>query len=259
MNKKFSLLALFASFPLYAGTMGSPVNEYPWFASIGTGYSWTEKSGITNPQPSFWDDAIQGYNGNLGNRGFYTFAVGKQVYRYIDLNLSYLDHENFNYQQFQTGGSSTPGFTGNARTRYFTLDNRALLISGSLHPAESIYSLLSLNFTPFVGAGIGYAYNQVRNFYTIGTATIDGVTVGSTTSIGNPANRNSFAWQGSVGLNIQPQISHLSVDIGYRYFDGGKFNGPSTVYTNASGFLTGLPWLGRLEANQAFVAFKYTV
>ncbi|ANH13782.1 TPA: outer membrane protein [Legionella pneumophila] len=264
MNKKLSLIALCASsLSLHAGTMGEVVSPtYPWFASIGTGYSWTEKPGIVNPNPVFWDFSLQGYDSDLGDRGFYTFAVGKQIHRYIDISLSYLDHEVFNYQKFQTslpGTSGTPGFTGSSRTRYFELDNKALLVNGYLHPAQAWTRLASIDLTPFIDGGIGYARNEVRNFYTVGTATVAGVAIGSTSSIGEPVNKNSFAWQASAGLNFHPTGSHLSIDAGYRYYDGGQFNGPSVVYTNSDGFQTGTPWSGRLKANQIFVDFKYTV
>jgi opacity protein-like surface antigen len=258
MNKKLSMLLLIVSSPLYAGDMGAGVN-YPWFASIGTGYSWTEKPGIVNPNSLEWDAAIQGYNGSLGNRGFYTFAVGKQIHRYVDLSLGYLNHETFNYQQFQSGVSETPGFTGAARTRYFTLVNRAVLANVFLRPEQRYFSVSSVGFTPFIGAGIGYALNQVNNFYTVGSTTVSGVAIGSTDSIGSPVSKNSFAWQGSVGFNIKPDISHVSVDLGYRYFDGGQFAGSSNIYVNASGWTSATPWAGTLIANQAFIEFKYTV
>lgn len=144
-----SLIALcVSSLSLHAGTMGEVVSPvYPWFASIGTGYSWTEKPGIVNPNPAFWDFSLQGYDSDLGDRGFYTFAVGKQIHQYIDISLSYLDHEVFNYQKFQTsppGTSGTPGFTGGSRTRYFELDNKALLVNGYLHSGQAWTSLASI-------------------------------------------------------------------------------------------------------------------
>lgn len=264
MNKKLSLIALcLSSFSLYAGTMGEvAAPAYPWFASIGTGYSWTEKPGIVNPQPTFWDSAVQGYDADLGNRGFYTFAVGKQVHQYIDISLSYMAHEVFNYQKFQTspiGTSGTPGFTGSQRTRYFELNNKSLLVNASLHPDHAWTNLASFDLTPFVAGGIGYAHNEINNFYTVGTTNVGGVPVGSTSSIGDPVDKNSFAWQASAGMSFRPAESHLSIDAGYRYYDGGKFNGPGLVYTNNDGFQPGAPWSGRLKANQLFVDFKYTV
>ncbi|KTC86976.1 outer membrane protein [Legionella brunensis] len=262
MNKKLGLVALYiSSLSLHAGTMGEVITTYPWFASIGTGYSWTEKPGIDNPNPAFWDFSSQGYDADLGDRGFYTFALGKQVHQYIDISLSYLNHEVFDYQKFQSSPpatSGTPGFTGSERTRFFSLSNRALLINGFLHPAQAWANFASISLNPFIGGGIGFAHNEVRDFHTVGTVNVAGVPIGSTTSIGGPTDKNSFAWQASAGFNFRPSQSHLSVDAGYRYYDGGKFNGPSTVYTNSDGFATSTPWSGRLKANQVFVEFKYT-
>lgn len=258
MNKKIGLIAMLASLPLYAGTMGEVSPGLPWFVSIGTGYSWSVKPGIENPNPAIWDFSNEGYDSPLGNRGFYTFSIGKQVHQYIDLSLTYLDHEVFNYQRFQTGGSDTIGFTGNARTRYFQLDNKALLVSGFLHPAQYLYSMVGIELTPYVGAGLGYAKNEVRDFHTVGSTTVAGVAIGSISSIGTATGKNAFAWQGTVGLNLRPQQSHVSTNIGYRYFDGGKFEGPSSIFTNSNGDLASTPWTGRLKTNQLFVEFKYT-
>lgn len=260
LMKKLGILTLLISLPLHAGTMGEPTSpSYPWFASIGTGYSWTLKPGIKNPDPTFWDFSVQGYDSSLGDRGFYTFALGKQVHEYLDLSLSYLAHEEFNYQKYQTGVSSTPNFSGSVRNRYFKLNNRALLINGFLHPASSWYQVASIELTPFIGAGLGYARNKVNDFHTVATVNVNNTFIGSTTTIGNEGNRNSFAWQGTIGLNLRPQQSHFSVDFGYRYFDGGKFEGPRATYGNQEGWLSAKPWSGRLKANQAFVEFKYSV
>ncbi len=262
MLRKMCLLALTASLPLHAGTMGTTtaVDENPWYASIGTGFSWTQLPGIDNPDPSIWDASAQGYNSSLGNRGFYTFEVGKQVHQYIDVSVMYMNHETFNYQMFQSGTSNTMGFTGDQRNRYFNLNNRSLLVSGFLHPDHSVYQLSTVNMKPFIGAGIGYALNQVNNFYTVGSTLVNGTAIGSTDSIGNKVNTNSFAWQGSVGLNFSPENSHLSLDAGYRYYDGGKFNTSNHIYVQgASGFGTSVAWSGKLQANQLFIDLKYTV
>ena len=51
------MLGLLGALPLHAGTMGEAVSKRPWFASIGTGYSWTNMPGIVNPNTSQWDYA----------------------------------------------------------------------------------------------------------------------------------------------------------------------------------------------------------
>jgi hypothetical protein len=258
VGKTISSIILFLTLPLHAGTMAelSSPNDR-WFASIGTGYSWTEKPGIFNPDPTGWDPAVEGYDAKLGDRGFYTFAIGMKALEFIDIGFSYLNHELFNYQKFQTGEQTgQASFTGLARTRFFQLDNRAILVNGFLHPATSFTSS-GVNIKPFVSGGLGYARNQVRNFYTVGLATVAGASIGSTSTIGAEANKNSFAWQGSAGLTFSPIQSHLDVNIGYRYFNGGKFNGPSRIFTNAQGFVNTKNWSGQLKAGQIFFELQY--
>ncbi|WP_419420759.1 outer membrane protein [Legionella sp. D16C41] len=259
MNKKMFLAPFFLSLPLHAGTMGEPISPTcPWFASIGTGYSWTEKPGIKNPDPTFWDFANEGYDASIGDRGFYTFAVGKSIQEYIDVSVLYLNHEVFDYQKFQTGQSGgQTGFSGNARTRFFQLANRALLVNGFLHPDPYWSGFATIGITPFIGGGIGYAYNQVRHFQTVGTQVVDGTAIGSTTSIGSDTGHDSFAWQGSAGLSFRTTQSHLGVNLGYRYFDGGKFHGPSRIYANSDGFANGRSWRGHVKANQLFFEIQY--
>lgn len=251
-------MLLLTSLPIYAGTMGDSVNEHPWYASIGTGYSWTLLPGINNPNPNVWDDSVQGYNSSLGNRGFYTFEIGKEVHKFIDISLLYLNHETFNYQMYQSGISNTEGFTGDRRNRYFNLNNRALLVSGFVHPEASWHPTAGMKLKPFIGAGIGYALNQIENFYTVGTVNVNGTAFGSTSSIGNQVSTNSFAWQASAGINIMP-LTHFSLDVGYRYYDGGNFNTSNSVYSDASGFVSATPWKGNISANQLFIDFKYTL
>ncbi|KTD37361.1 hypothetical protein Lmor_0553 [Legionella moravica] len=258
MKKHVFAFCCIASLPAVAGTMGEIAQPMPWFVSIGTGYSWTDKSGIVNPDPGFWDNASQGYDGDLSDEGFYSFAIGKQVHPYIDLSVSYFNNEDMDYQIFQTGASGTPGFTGSVRNRFFTLNNKSVLANIILHNNTPYTAPWSLNVMPFISGGIGAGYNKVNNFHTVGIVPLSATNIGSTTSIGNETTRTSFAWQGSVGLNFQPVSSHLSANIGYRYFSGGTFEGPDYVYTNSDGWSYGAPWKGTLTANQLFVEFKYT-
>ena len=124
-----------------------------------------------------------------------------------------------------------------------------------LHCNQPYTNLMSLNISPFISGGIGAARNRISNFYTVGSSPDEG----SISSIGRPLGKTAFAWQGSVGLNFQPTDSHVSTNIGYRYYDGGRFTGPSVIYSNTAGWETSTPWTGRLTANQVFFELKYTV
>lgn len=258
--KKTGLVCgMLAALPLYAGTMGPVATEYSWFGSIGAGYSWTTLPGIDNPNPSEWDNSILGYNGGIGNRGFFTLAFGKQVHEFIDVSAMYMMHEEFNYQRYQFGNSDTPDFTGSQRNRFFNLNNKSVLFNATLHPAHAWKRFANIDWTPYVGAGIGYAYNYVNNFYTVGTESISGSSLGSTDSVGTPVGTSSFAWQGTAAINMRFQDSHFSINTGYRYYDGGKFYGPSIIYTNSGGLGAATPWSGKVQANQYFLELNYSV
>ncbi len=76
--------------------------------------------------------------------------------------------------------------------------------------------------TPYVGAGVGLAYNRTRGLTeTGGSATIDGSTfaVGSST-IGN-SDKTSLAWALMAGVSYDV-TQNLKIDLGYRYLHFGE-------------------------------------
>lgn len=245
-----------------SGTMGPVEESYPYFFEIGAGYSWSGKAGIQT-NSNAWDPATQGYNSDLGESSFYFFEVGKTVHPFVDISLSYINHDEFSYQKYQSAPQPTPlpqGFTGNSRTRHFQLDNKAVLINAILHPVYNMASFYGVHFNPFVSGGIGMGYNRVKDFHTVGLVNPPGV--GSVTSIGDDSSKTSFAWQGSLGVNLKPDNSNFSMDLGYRYFSGGKFEAPGTIVsntaTNPGQIITTNGWTGKLKTNEMFVGFKYS-
>jgi len=93
----------------------------------------------------------------------------------------------------------------------------------------------------------------VSNFQTVGFNSTSNV--GSTTSIGRPKVNVSFAWQANAGITIKPKGSRLSLDLFYRYYNGGEFKGPSSIVLNTSSgsgdfSAAQKPWTGHLKTNQ---------
>lgn len=249
MRKTLVFLALASTCSLYAASMGLEDLANPWYGSVGTG--------INNANPSEWDTPAEAYNKNKTNRGFYTFEIGKQVQHYVDVSLMYLNHETFNYQMYQQRIASSHKLENTEQTKPFNLNNRALLVSGFLHPDHNWYKISTVGLSPFIGGGIGYALNQIDNFYSTSGKGLNKAAVHSNSSMVNQVNINSFAWQASAGLSIHP-ITHLSLDVGYRYYDGGNLETANNV-TNSSPANNNLitPWSGHLSMNQLFVDFKY--
>lgn len=249
MRKTCGFLLLVSTCTLNAASMAISDLENPWYGSIGTG--------LNTVRASEWDTPTDnGYNtSNLANRGFYTFEIGKQIQHYVDVSLLYLNHETFNYQMYQQRIANTGKIASTASNPTVNLNNRALLVSGFLHPDHDWYKISTVSLSPFIGGGVGYALNQIDNFYPTGSnpARKAGITSNSAIAV------NSFAWQASAGLSIHP-ITHLSLDVGYRYYDGGAFDTSNPAFTNnhsANSLSLTTPWSGHVSTNQLFLDFKY--
>jgi len=228
----------------------------PWYAFVGTGFAWTLNTGVSNPDPTNWDFANEGYDSDLGHGGFYSLGFGRSITDYLHLDLSYTNYATMHYQKYQTGQGTKIGSTGNTRTRFFDVDSQSVLINFILQPIEGTFTaqLGDVSVFPFIGAGIGAGFNRVTNFHTVSS-------LGSVTTIGDPNNNTDFAWQGTVGLTAHPNCSHLYLDVGYRYFDGGKFKSADVFTINTPGSLgakaSAAPLQGRFKSNQAYANLRY--
>lgn len=240
MRKTCGFLLLLSTYSAYSVSMEIPDLENPWYGSIGTG--------LNRNKAQDWDAPFQEtFNStSLANRGFYTFEIGKQVQHYVDVSLMYLNHATFNYQM------EPSTLSNNQQNRSVNLNNQAVLVSGFLHPDHDWYKISTVSLSPFIGGGVGYALNQIDNFYPNGNPSVS-------SNPANPITVNSFAWQASAGLSIHP-VTHLSLDVGYRYYDGGSLDANSnTLFRPNPANSFGLTSLGagHLSTNQLFVDFKY--
>ncbi len=93
-----------------------------------------------------------------------------------------------------------------------------------LHNSVKTYTLMANiykdlgkfgNVTPYVGAGVGVAYNQLSETYFTGTTTLPNRIAGD--------NDLSLAWSLMAGIGYQISDRAI-VDVGYRYIDMGKIS-----------------------------------
>lgn len=227
----------------------------PFHGFVATGYAWSMEAGIYNPQPGFWDLSSEGYDSTLGNVSFFTLGIGYRFWKMLDVDFNYNFYDTFHYQKRQT---SMIGQSGSVRVRYFDLDNQSGMLNFSLYPYAISLGSSRMELVPFIGLGIGVAVNQISNFYTVGN---DVSGIGSVTSVGNQNTRIAFAWQGMGGFRIHPKNSMLSADIAYRYYNGGAFEGPSTItsFADSGEQFTGKPWKGTLQTNQLYVSLNVSL
>lgn len=233
-------------------------DDTAWYGKIQTGYAYSIKAGINNPNPNEWDASIQGYDARLGGSPFVEVGFGRSFAYYLRADVSYTFFDTFHYEKFQTGISQTEGFTGDHRVRFFDLDHQNIMFNLSLYPEKHAYfSFWGLDFSPFIGIGVGAGFSRVSHFYTVAYAS----SIGSTTSLGLKTNKSSFAWQGFGGFRIHPCASFMNLDLGYRYYDGGKFRGPSNVYVNTADFqgapALSTPFEGKLKTHQFIISFNF--
>ena len=92
-------------------------------------------------------------------------------------------------------------------------------------------------FTPYVGAGVGFARNTLSGVTDISYNTIGGA---QTSSGGIAADHSTlgFAWALMAGVAFDV-TQNLKLDVNYRYLDLGKFeSGPMACLNGAGGFYT---------------------
>jgi opacity protein-like surface antigen len=86
--------------------------------------------------------------------------------------------------------------------------------------------------TPFIGAGVGAAYNHLASFRDDGLTTFNGLTAG--TQFATDGNKTSLAWAAHAGLAYKVS-NNFTVELAYRYLDLG------TAVTGSSNFAFSSP------------------
>lgn len=231
-----------------------PVVAPSWYALVGAGYAWSGKTSMKVNNNIFgnffWPVTQQGYNGTLDQSPFVELGVGKQVLPWLASQITVGYFNDFKYRRFQ---SDIP--TGVTRIRNFDLTNMNAMLTFLLSYPQFTATFNHVSFSPFIGGGIGPSLNTIRNFNT-------NVNGGSVTSVGLNNVRNwSVALQGEAGISMQFSQNGI-VDLGYRYYYGGRFRGPSQIYitTATPAVITYLPgWKGRVTANTVFADIRLPI
>ena len=95
------------------------------------------------------------------------------------------------------------------------------------------------SITPYIGAGVGGAYNTIHGFRDDGIAFIGGNLTNSVAFAENYSKWN-FAWAAHAGLTYKVTPS-MSIDLGYRYISlGSAQTGPTRAFDNS--FTNGGPF-----------------
>lgn len=180
-----------------------------WYlrGDVGAGYVNSPKLSIS-PLPSGWSGTY--YNPRASGEEFVGAGVGYQFNAYLRADITGEYH----------GGSTVTSFASITNGCCVGLYGGLAHIASAVVLANGYIDTLSFNgITPYVGAGVGYAYN-----------TLYGGTL--TSSYFQDGSKSSFAWALMAGLGYQV-TPNLKLEIGYRYLNLGS--GKSGVESFAPG------------------------
>ena len=91
-------------------------------------------------------------------------------------------------------------------------------------------------FTPYVGAGVGFARNTLSGLTDTAFNTLAGGSMSSSAGYAGDHSKWNFAWALMAGLSFDV-TQNLKLDLGYRYLDVGKFASGSMACLNGGGGL----------------------
>lgn len=243
-----------------------------WQAHIAAGYGWTTPLGITkNPDVFYWDEAVQGYDANVGDTQFIQLGVDRQFGPDRWLGVAYQvgaevnSMQDMHYRKYQTGTDLATEDSALSRMRSFDISHMSVLAHAQ---AQKEWSAKYFRFAPMVEIGVGVGINRVYNFHTVAykqnIAGIDsGIGAGIVTSVGADASSTAgLAWQVGAGVQLRPMYNDdVTVQIGYRYYIGGSIVTPSRIMLNNDDLGIGQgklaqvskPWEGCLAMHQLVV------
>lgn len=254
---------LFAASPSVLANEHHCCQDEPLSLIFGTGISFSEKTRLS-VNTNFWDPANEGYNARLRESELYTAGLGYRFTPLLGGSLEVNHRPSYRYSKFQTPGlGATPGPLG-TKTRKFRLSNTNIMANVTLNGSGMglFTNLGSCKIQPFVGAGLGIAYNRVFDFHSVLATSAAGFN--NVASIMNEKVTKSLAWQLMLGAELA-LTQKFDLDIGYRYLDSGRFKSNNYITDIPGGAGGGVstrptgapPWKGKLRAHEIFLNLKY--
>jgi opacity protein-like surface antigen len=116
---------------------------------------------------------------------------------------------------------------------------------------NAYYDLPAGTLQPYLGAGVGYARNEMD-------PVVQRIGIGTFMTPGGRSNNAVFALMAGVGI---PVSGRIVLDVGYRYIDLGKIeSGAGTASAVFQGFPTSFPYSGakgKLTAHEVTVGLRF--
>ena len=254
IKKIMLVIAAVGSTTALAGTMGpvEDVFKQTGYIKLGSGGSYSMNAN-TKVSATYWDASPQGYNGTVGSTAIYSAAFGYNYSPMLSGDVEFIYRPAYSFSKFQTSTAvGTINFNGD-KTRNFDLQSNSVMANLYLH-GSGISDSLKMNvmnmltIAPFIGGGLGVAFNDMNSFY---SARTNGVYA----AIEQDNFRTALAWQLSAGLELM-SAGPFDFAAGYRYYNGGTFSS-STFLIDTQTYQS--PWKGTVQANEFFITLGYKI
>jgi opacity protein-like surface antigen len=207
-----------------------------YYLKIGLGSSWSQK--VKGDLTALATGTGGGFGSNLGQSALVGIGAGALLPMNFRTDLTVVARPRFRVSSSEADPVS--GLTFQARSKS----------SSDWTVLTNLYYDLPTGFAvrPYVGAGLGMAYNSLGTV----TYSADGTVSGSEPG----ASRDSFAWAAMAGLGVALSDGWV-VDVGYRYLDAGDIR-TTGVVTDAGGARnTFAPVTANLRSNEVELSIRY--
>jgi opacity protein-like surface antigen len=211
------------------------VDSGGWYLRGDTGVGFNNSTSVsTSPSPLNGFAAGQAndnwYNSTVSEAALFDLGVGYQVNRWFRADVT----------GELRGGSEFSGLevlnvTGGGNAGYQAADFYHSHLSTVLGMANGYVDLGTwMGVTPYVGGGLGVAFNNFYGGADNGVITQAGGATSPSGGVFNSSTKTNFAWALMTGFDMDI-TRNLKLEIGYRYLNYGKFQSGTSRCLSGNG------------------------
>jgi opacity protein-like surface antigen len=182
--------------------MEQPVGAWYLRGDVGVGIT-SQVDFIFQPNPLNAPVDILSQHASMGDTVFFDAGIGYEFNNWLrfDVTGEYRSKSDFNaFIAYNFGGAAADNYTG--------------FLKSTIVLANAYLDLGTWNcVTPFVGFGVGGAYNTFADLADVGTS--------AGTGLGRNSSQLNFAWALHAGLGYNV-TQNFSVELAYRYLNYGS-------------------------------------
>jgi opacity protein-like surface antigen len=235
--KRLTITAVFAlaSTSTYAADLSVPIMPQPvevsgWYLRGDIGFSNQNVGSLFNSNYSGYT-TVTSVDKGFDAAPLFGLGIGYSFNRWLRFDATGEYRGAANFHGLDVGALPGGGF---ADDRYTASKSEWTFLLNGYVDLGTWY-----NFTPFVGAGVGFSRNTISNFGDFSTCINSSSCAGNggSDAFGGTASTWNFAWALHAGLAYQLS-QNVTLELAYRYIDLGKarsgdlvaFDGTNNIY-----------------------------